>query len=93
MLYISLSANNKNIDKILKKAESLKLEIRNDVSWDDGFKYSDKSTRNVTVFEYSDNLWNYLLELEPPVDMSKKTKLLASHLTIPSPEEVVKLGY
>lgn len=93
MLFISLSANNKNIDKILEKAKSLNLAILDDVSWDDGFKYSDKSNRNVKVFEYSDNLWNYLLELEPAVDTSKKTKLLKSHLVIPSPEETLKLGY
>lgn len=93
MLYISVSANSKHIDKILKKAKSLNLTINDEISWDDGFRYSDKSNRNIKIFDHSEILWDFLQEIEPQVDLSKKSKLLGSHLTIPSSEEIVKLGY
>ena len=93
MLFISLSANNKNINVIIKKAEELKLKIKDDISWDNGFKYDDKSNRNIKVIQHSEDLFNFILNLEPTVELSKKQKLLPGHLHVPSPEEIIKLGY
>jgi hypothetical protein len=92
--FISIAANSKHLDKILKKAKSLGSIPKNEISWDDGFKYSDKSNRNIQIFDHSETLWNYIEELEPSVDLSRKKKALEnSHLTIPTSEEVIKLGY
>lgn len=93
MLFISLSANNKNIKTITKKAEELKLKVKDEMSWDSGFKYDDKSRRNVKVMQHSEELYNFILSLEPTVELNKKQKLLPGHLSVPSPEEIIKLGY
>lgn len=94
-LQISLSANHKNLDKIVEKAKALKAKIHDEISWDDGYKYSDKSSRNIKVFTHSEALWNYIVELEPTVEVSPKMKRAkgAGLLSEVSSEEILDLGY
>jgi hypothetical protein len=92
--FISVSANHKNIGLIVEKAQKLGLTVTDEVSWDDGFKYSDKSRRNIKVIEHSDAMWNYLLQVEPTVDLSQKSKQPQSnHLVEVTAEDVLTFGY
>lgn len=93
MMYISVASNSQHINKILKKAKSLGLSSKEEISWDDGFRYGDKSNRQITVFDHSEELFEFIKDLEVIVDLSKKSKLLGTHLTLPSPEETIKIGY
>lgn len=92
-LHISVSANHKYIDQILEKAKALKLNAKDELSWDDGFKYSDKSRRNIVTMDHSEAMWKFLLELEPTVEDTKRKRVNNGSLTMPTSEEVVKYGY
>lgn len=87
MLYISLSANHRHLDKIVEKAKSLKAKFHDEAGW------GNDTRRSIKVFTHSDALWSFILELEPTVEDIKKAKRAKSMLLSATPDEILDYGF
>lgn len=89
-LHISVPANSKHKNLIRAKAISLKSSIGTAQGESNGLSYFDEEALRLDVYDYSDALWNFLLELEPLNEVKSAVKGL---LKGPSALELVTLGY
>lgn len=91
--FISVSANHKKLNEFKAEATRLKCSINDEIDSGRGWSWETPENRRIVVFSYHDDLWAYILSVEPPLEDRPKEKRTKSSLTYPNVEEMLLYAY